>query len=152
MKNVPEFSMRNCVIAVSDFDCSIKFFSCVLGFEIDRSKTSSVGALQVVHLRRHDSKLQLRAVDSGRQAHSEAGEGLQKLPDPGTQTLRIGTSDLDKFYRRIEMLDVVGLTEIHCDDVGFMYCSFRNPEGNLIQIDMGPEDVPFVRAVQHSCV
>lgn len=144
--------MRNCVIAVSDFDRSIKFFSGVLGFEIDRSEISSVGELEAVHLRRHDSKLQLCAVDSGRQAYSEAGEGLQKLPDPGTQTLRIGTSDLDRFHKYIEMLDVVGLTETHCDDVGSMYCSFRDPEGNLIQIDTGPEDVPFVRAVQHSYV
>ena len=152
MENVPDFSMRNFVIAVSDLDRSIKFFSRILGFEIDRSETGSVGELQVVHLRRHDTKLQLRAVASWRQGGSEAGEGLQKLPDPGTQTLRIATSDLDSFHRYIESLDVVGLTEIHCDDVGYVYFSFRDPEGNLFQIETGPEDVPFVRAVQHSYV
>lgn len=152
MKNVPEFSMHTCVITVSDFDRSIKFFSRVLGFEIDRSETSSVGELQIVHLRRHDSMLQLRAVDIGRQTLSETGEGVQKLPDSGTQTLRIGTSDVDRFHKYIEALDMAGLTEIHCDDVEFMYFSFQDPEGNFIQIETGPEDVPFVRAIGHSYV
>ncbi len=150
MKDVPDFRMWNRRLAVLDLDRCVEFFAEVLGLHVYRSAHDPVDGIVAAHLRRPGATLKLERVRSGTSWHLLSIGKPQDAPQRHEQVLRITTGDLSAFHRKVAEFRVAGLTGIQSRESGLKWFSFHDPEGNLILVEGPPDDIPFIRAIQHS--
>lgn len=114
-------------LSVADISRSIAFYETVLGFKVDTHITVSEGALEIVHLVKGNSFLELFCQRNAAPLPKHARESSDDISVIGTKHISFGTDFPDDLHAWLRRHEVAGLTEIF-DGTHYKYFFFKDPD------------------------
>ena len=120
-------------LSVSNLARSIEFYESVLGFAFDTKVVAHDGALEIVHLKKGQSYLELFCRSQAQLLPEHATDHERDFGVIGTKHLAFGTADPAAVHSDLTRRGVAGLTPIY-DGTYYKYFFFKDPDGIVLEI------------------
>ena len=118
---------------MSNLARSIEFYETVLGFIVDTRIVVQDGTLEIAHLRKGDSYIELFCRRNARPLPEHATDHELDFGVVGTKHLAFGTDDPEAVHGELARRGVAGLTPVY-DGTHYKYFFFKDPDGIVLEI------------------
>jgi catechol 2,3-dioxygenase-like lactoylglutathione lyase family enzyme len=133
MDPMTDVQLHHGALSVSNIARSIEFYESVLGFCVDTRVVVQEGTLEIVHLRKGASFLELFCRHGVAPLPEHAAEHERDLGVVGTKHVAFGTANPEAVHAELTRRAVAGLTPIF-DGPYYKYFFFKDPDGILLEM------------------
>ena len=120
-------------LSVSNLARSIEFYESVLGFSVDTRVLVQDGTLEIAHLRKGASFLELFCRRGVAPLPEHAADHERDLGIVGTKHVAFGTANPEAVHAELTRRAVAGLTPIF-EGPYYKYFFFKDPDGIILEI------------------
>lgn len=128
-----DLSLHHGALSVSDMARSIEFYEATFGFTFDTRVIVDGGALEIVHLRKGRSYLELFCRAGAKPLPEHAMNPDLDYQVLGTKHLAFDTADPAAVHAELKRLGVAGLTPVY-DGTFYKYFFLKDPDGIVVEI------------------
>lgn len=120
-------------LSVSNIAQSVAFYKAALGFEVSTHAVVGDGQLEIVHLAKGDSFLELFCHRNATSLPDHARDNESDFPVIGTKHVAFGTDHPEALHAWLSERGVAGLTEIR-EGPDYRYFFFKDPDGIILEV------------------
>lgn len=120
-------------LSVSDLVRSIDFYQRVFGFAVDTRMVVHDGDLEIVHMKKGGSYLELFCYRHAQPLPEHATEHERDFPVVGTKHLSFATADSERIHAELARQGVAGLTPVR-EGTYYKYFFLKDPDGIVLEI------------------
>lgn len=120
-------------LSVSNMARSVAFYKTALGFDVSTQAVVSDGQLEIVHLAKGDSFLELFCYRDAASLPEHAKDNESDIPVIGTKHVAFGTDHPEALHAWLNECGVSGLTEIR-EGPDYRYFYFKDPDGITLEV------------------
>jgi catechol 2,3-dioxygenase-like lactoylglutathione lyase family enzyme len=133
MNAMTDVYLHHGALSVSNMARSIQFYESVLGFSVDTRLVVQDGNLEIVHLKKGSSYLELFCRRGVAPLPEHAADHERDLWVVGTKHVAFCTANPDAVHAGLTRCAVAGLTPIF-DGTYYKYFFFKDPDGIVLEI------------------
>jgi catechol 2,3-dioxygenase-like lactoylglutathione lyase family enzyme len=133
MDAMADVNLHHGALCVSDMARSVEFYASVLGFTVDTRAVVEDGALEIVHMKKGTSFLELFCRHGVAALPEHAADHERDLGVVGTKHVAFGTANPEAVHAELARRTVAGLTPIF-EGPHYKYFFFRDPDGIILEM------------------
>jgi catechol 2,3-dioxygenase-like lactoylglutathione lyase family enzyme len=148
MHPLADVQVHHGALSVSNMAASIAFYETVLGFKVDTRIVVMDGQLEIVHLMKDGSCLELFAYRNAAALPVHARDNDTDIPVIGTKHVAFGTDHPKGLHAWLQQHQVAGLTDIF-EGPDYRYFYFKDPDGITLEVVSRKGRSSFARREDH---
>ena len=133
MNSMSDLFLHHGALSVVNMARSIEFYAAVLGFTVDTQILVQDGNLEIVHLKKGESYLELFCRRGAEPLPEHARDHERDFGVVGTKHVAFGTAEPEAVHAELTRLAVAGLTPIF-DGTYYKYFFFKDPDGIILEV------------------
>ena len=133
MDAMTDVHLHHGALSVADAERSIEFYESILGFSVDTWIVVEEGALEVIHLKKGSSYLELFCRRGVAPLPEHATDHERDVKVVGTKHVAFCTSNPEAVHAELARREVAGLTPIF-EGTHYRYFFFKDPDGIVLEM------------------